>query len=95
MYTPGQTQELKIQLEAAQKAKKGRLLKRLLSFLPCGDRGHDFSKAVGGSDLPYRGNREGVGDLVELDELQKVTDVDLMEAQSMHWSDSAVKFLQQ
>ena len=95
MYTPGQTQELKMQLEAAQKAKKGRFLKKLLSYLPCGNQSHDFSRAVGGSDLPYRGSREGVGNLVELDELQKITDVDLMEAQSMHWSDSAVKFLQQ
>lgn len=96
MYTPGQTKELKVQLEAAQVAKssKRRLLKRLASCVPCGDRSHDFSKAVGGSNLPYRGNKEGVGDLVDSEKLQKVTDVDLMEAQSMHWSDSAVRFLQ-
>lgn len=94
MYTPDQTKDLKMQLEAAQNASKRRLLRRLVAFLPCVDRSRDFSKAVGGSNLPYRGNREGVGDLVDLNELNKVTDVDLMEAQSMHWSDSAVGFLQ-
>ncbi|CAJ1363755.1 unnamed protein product [Effrenium voratum] len=94
LYTPEQTKEIKVQLEAASKRRS--FLNRLAGYVPCGGlHARDFSKAVGGSNLAYRGSREGVGDLVDLDALNKVTDVDLMEAQSIHWSDSAVTFLQQ
>ncbi|CAE7817537.1 SPAC4G8.04 [Symbiodinium sp. CCMP2456] len=84
MYTAVQQDDLKQQLEAASQQR--RLWRRLLALLPCAPR-RDFSEAVGGSFVPYRGSREGVGDLVDQDALSQVTDADLME-------DSAVTFLQ-
>lgn len=91
MYTAVQQDDLKQQLEAASQQR--RPWRRLLALLPCAPR-RDFSEAVGGSFVPYRGSREGVGDLVDQDALSQVTDADLMEAQALHWSDSAVTFLQ-
>ncbi|CAE7392370.1 SPAC4G8.04, partial [Symbiodinium necroappetens] len=91
MYTAVQQDDLKQQLEAASQQR--RPWRRLLALLPCAPR-RDFSEAVGGSFVPYRGSREGVGDLVDQDALSQVTDADLMEAQALHWSDLAVTFLQ-
>ena len=58
LYTPEQTKEIKVQLEAASKRRS--FLNRLAGYVPCGGlHARDFSKAVGGSNLAYRGSREG------------------------------------